>query len=262
MADLAVPERDEVLGREARARVLVDRHAVQARSRLRRDDHERYARIDARQDADTLALARDEHDRLDALEREPVHGLAQHVGVERAHARLRHGVPGRVRRLVEAEGGVRRPVVGAPRLDEPDRARTTPGHRPGGRRWRVVELGDRLLHAQPRRRGHAGEVVEHARHGLVRDAGPAGDVEHGGYAGGLPDVGSLEGHGRPAGPLRRLVGVLRLRRRARRLGGLVWPARGIRRAHAASLRAPAPGGSRPGSSALRAGSLGGWSPRR
>ena len=163
--------------------VLVHRHPVQARRRLGGDHDERHARVDAREHADALPLPRDEHDRLDALQREPVHGLPQHLAVERAHARLRHGVAGLVRRLVEAERRVRRTVVGPPGLDQPDRPRTPLRHGAGGRRRRVRELGDGLLHADPGRRRDAREVVEHARHRLVRDAGPAGDVEHRRHAG-------------------------------------------------------------------------------
>ena len=181
--DLAVTQPDEVLGGEPRTRVLVHRHPVQARRRLGGDHDERHARVDAREHADALPLPRDEHDRLDALQREPVHGLPQHLGVERAHARLRHGVAGLVRRLVEAERRVRRTVVGPPRLDQPDRSRAPLRHGAGGRRRRVRELGDGLLHPDPRRRRDAREVVEHARHRLVRDAGPTGDVEHRRHAG-------------------------------------------------------------------------------
>ena len=88
---------------------------------LRRDRDDGHARVDAREHVDALALARDEHDGLDALQHEPVHGLGQRVGVERAHARLADGVAGLARGLVEAERRARRPVVGPPGLDQPDR---------------------------------------------------------------------------------------------------------------------------------------------
>ena len=71
----------------------------------------------------------------------------------------------------------RRAVVGRARGDQAEGARAPGDERARRLRRHVPQLRDRLLDAVARRRSHVRQVVEHARHRLVRDAGEPCDVE-------------------------------------------------------------------------------------
>ena len=65
--DLAVPELDEVLDREPRTGVLVERDPVHAAAVFGGDGDDRHAELDAVEGVERLALRGDEHDGLDVL---------------------------------------------------------------------------------------------------------------------------------------------------------------------------------------------------
>ena len=143
--DLAVPELDEVLDREARTGVLVEPDPVHAAAVFGGDGDDRHAELDAVERVERLALRRDEHDRLDVLPHEQFGRGAQARRVALEHARGDDRVPRIARRLVEVQRGARRAVVGRAGDDEPEGARAPGDERARRGRRHVAQLLDRLL---------------------------------------------------------------------------------------------------------------------
>ena len=180
-ADPAVPERDEMAGRQEGAAALVAQHDVDRRARevaIDQDDGQRPAQ----------EVAEDVHPIAGGHVQEPVDlapGQEVHVDTLPELLALRvaqdHAVVPAEGRGLDAAPELGEVRVRAVREDEAQRVGASPPERAGDGVRVVAELRHRLDHARPDLVRDEARGVDHVRDGGRRYAGASGDLTDGGH---------------------------------------------------------------------------------
>ena len=172
-------ERDEMVDREGRALLLIDRGGEERRVVIRFDDEDGDAHRRLAQGGDRRGARGDDAEGIDPLTREIVDRLLRTdlvvvTGRDRAD-RVSGTAGGRLDRTQNA----RRAELDGALHEHADPLGPVGREGAGGHVRPVAQLLDHVEHAAPGRLPDVGVVVEHARHGHVRDARDGRD---------LPDV--------------------------------------------------------------------------
>ena len=180
-----MPELDQVPGRERGTLDLVDPDDEPGGLPGGLQDGERDRDVELVDRVDHLAVGRDHHERLDRLIEKELEARNRRVAVD-SRGRHERVVPELARRGLDGEHAARRPVLRDSRGQHADRVGPARDEGTCGEVAPVAELGDRGEYPSAGLGPDVGVVVEHARHGDVRDAGDRRDVVH---------VGRTLGHG-------------------------------------------------------------------
>ena len=173
-----VAEIEQQARRRGRAGGLVDRDHGHHGLRRVPDRDQRYVHLLAVELARDPVLPGVEEDPVDALSLQLVERPEQRSAVERGEPGDAHGVSVRVGGALEPElhrGRPERDRVGA---DDPERLRPTGHQRLRGGVRAIVQPAHRREHPIARVPAHVAVRIDHARDGLLRDAGELGHVAH------------------------------------------------------------------------------------